>query len=100
MLVWCIYDVESSKRGNKARRNIIKAAEFYGLHRVQKSVFLGTINNADLDEFKLQCEHFIDSSLDSVYIFPLCKKDFRSVITLGQAFDEKLVTDEIKALFM
>ena len=100
MLVWCIYDIESSKRGDKTRRKIVKAAEFYGLYRVQKSVFLGTINDNELDEFRLQCEQLIDESADSVYIFPLCKKDFRSVITMGQAFDSKLVTDKVRALFV
>jgi CRISPR-associated protein Cas2 len=34
------------------------------------------------------------------YIFPLCQPDFQKVQTMGQAFDEKLITDEVKALFL
>ena len=37
---------------------------------------------------------------DSLYVFPLCEKDFKSVITKGQAFNEKLIKDEIGALFI
>lgn len=100
MLIWCIYDIESSKRGNKTRRLVIKEAEKYGLYRVQKSVFLGEINDNELDEFSLKCKDLIEEAVDSVYIFPLCKKDFKAVITYGQAFDRKLVTDEIMDLFL
>jgi CRISPR-associated protein Cas2 len=28
----------------------------------------------------------------------MCEPDFKKVITAGQAFDKKLVTDEVKAL--
>lgn len=95
MLVWCIYDIVSNKR----RRRIVKITEQFGLYRVQKSVFLGTINSNELDEFSLSCKSEIDESEDSIYIFPLCKKDFKAVITHGQAFDRKLVNDEVKNLF-
>ena len=71
-----------------------------GLYRVQKSVFLGTIERNRLDELKMQLEDLIDEEHDSVYIFPLCQEDFKKVILLGQAFDKKLVTDEVKSLFL
>jgi len=96
MLIWCIYDISN----NKVRNKIVKLSKEYGLYRVQKSVFLGEINNNNLDEFQLKCAELIDEETDSVYIFPLCKKDFQNVITLGQAFDENLVTDKVKELFI
>ncbi len=96
MLVWLIYDISI----NKTRNKIIKYAEQKGLYRVQKSVFLGNITKNDFDELKLQSEELINKKTDSVYIFPLCEKDFKAVITLGKAFDQELVTDEIKAMFI
>ena len=39
LLVWVVYDISS----NKVRRNAIKACKNVGLYRVQKSVFLGEI---------------------------------------------------------
>ena len=96
MLVWLIYDISN----DKTRSNISKTALKYGLQRVQKSVFLGTINKNSLDELILKSERIIDEETDSLYAFPMCKTDFKSVILRGQAFDKKMVTDEIKALFI
>lgn len=96
MLVWLIYDISKDKIRNK----IVKMAQEYGLYRVQKSVFLGEINKNRLDEVVLQSEKLIDKDSDSVYIFPMCDKDFKSAILQGQAFDKELVTDEVKALFL
>lgn len=95
MLTWFIYDITS----DKTRRKIIKVAETKGLYRVQKSVFLGNIESNVLDEITLKSKELINPETDSLYVFPLCEKDFKNVILLGQAFDKKMVNDEIKALF-
>jgi CRISPR-associated protein Cas2 len=96
MLVWFIYDISD----DKVRRKIIKIAQRSGLYRVQKSVFLGNIESNTMDEAVLQSEELLDEKTDSLYVFPMCKKDFKSVILKGQAFDKSMVTDEIKALFL
>lgn len=96
MLVWCIYDISQ----NKIRNRIVKIAMEHGLYRVQKSVFLGNINKNDLDSLVLQSDEIIDKKTDSVYIFPMCEADFKKAILQGQAFNEDLVTDKIKALFI
>ncbi|MEW5820542.1 MAG: CRISPR-associated endonuclease Cas2 [Cyanobacteriota bacterium] len=95
MLVWAIYDITS----NKIRNRIIKFCKNIGLYRVQKSVFLGNINMNELDELKVQSEDIINPDTDSVYLFPMCDKDFKKAVLLGQAFDEDLVTDQVKELF-
>lgn len=66
---------------------------------MQKSVFLGELNNNQIDEVAIMSEELIDGKTDSVYIFPLCQDDFRKVRMLGQGFDEELITDEVKAKF-
>ena len=96
MLLWAIYDI----RSNKIRRKIVKLCKQAGLYRVQKSVFLGTIEPNRFDELAVSSEMLIEPQHDSVYLFPMCQKDFKSAITLGQAFDRELVTDEIKQLFL
>ncbi len=96
MLVWIIYDITN----DKIRDKVAKACKNKGLYRVQKSAFLGTINKNQLDELSLICSDLIDHDVDSVYIFPMCEDDFKKVKLLGQAFDEKLVTDKVKALFL
>lgn len=95
-LVWILYDIVADRPRTKVARRCKEA----GLYRVQKSVFLGTIDRNRLDELRLQIEDLTDEDLDSVYIFPMCEPDFRKVMLLGQAFDKKLVTDEVRALFV
>ncbi|HEC98588.1 MAG TPA: CRISPR-associated endonuclease Cas2 [Nitrospirae bacterium] len=96
MLVWIIYDISA----DKARSRVAKACKNKGLYRVQKSAFLGTLNRNQIDELRIICEDLIDADVDSVYIFPMCEDDFKKVKLLGQAFDKKLVSDEIKELFI
>lgn len=95
-LVWIIYDIVE----NKPRGKIAKLCKEAGLYRVQKSVFLGTIERNRLDELRLAIEDWCDEAVDSVYIFPLCASDFKKVILMGQAFDKDLVTDQVRALFL
>ncbi|MBI4854574.1 MAG: CRISPR-associated endonuclease Cas2 [Acidobacteria bacterium] len=95
-LVWVIYDISN----NKSRDLIAKECKKIGLYRVQKSVFLGTLNKTQLKELELRCSNTIDLDSDALYIFPMCEEDFKKVSLLGQAFDKQLVTDEVKALFL
>ncbi len=95
-LVWILYDVVE----NKPRSRIARLCKEAGLYRVQKSVFLGTIERNRIDELRLAIEAWSNDEIDSVYIFPMCEQDFKKVVLLGQAFDRKLVTDEIRALFI
>ncbi|PKP54649.1 MAG: CRISPR-associated endonuclease Cas2 [Candidatus Altiarchaeales archaeon HGW-Altiarchaeales-3] len=93
MLVWVIYDIIK----NKTRSRISIYCKGYGLYRVQKSVFLGSLNKNEIDELSLKCDEIINKKEDSVYIFPMCDEDFKKVKLLGQAFDKKMVKDEVIA---
>ncbi|KCZ73130.1 CRISPR-associated endoribonuclease Cas2 [Candidatus Methanoperedens nitroreducens] len=94
-MVWVVYDiVENSARSKVARICLDK-----GLYRVQKSVFLGTLNANERDSLALECEEIIDPDVDSVYVFPMDDESFRKVKLLGQAFDKELVSDEVLTKF-
>ena len=95
MLAWVIYDITV----DKDRTKVAKMCKNAGLYRVQKSVFLGDIEKNRLDELHLECEEHIDEETDSLYIFPMCEDDFRKIKTAGNAFDRKLVSDEILSMF-
>jgi len=95
MLLWVIYDIVDTKK----RTRIAKACKGYGLYRVQKSAFLGNLNRNQIDELSLRCGDIMNKEEDSVYIFPMCEEDFKKVKLLGQAFDKKLVSDEVIAKF-
>ena len=101
MLVWIIYDITSDKR----RRHVIKQSQNEGLYRVQKSVFCGSIDNSSLDELILKCKEIIETDQepgneDSVYVFPLCEKDFKRVKIIGKGFNKDLVSDKIRSLVL
>ncbi len=95
-LVWVIYDIQKNKIRTKVAKSTLEA----GLYRVQKSVFLGAINKTRLDELIMRIGDLIDEEKDSVYVFPMCEADFKKTRLLGQAFDEEMITDEVKALFI
>ena len=90
-----MYDIKN----DKARTKVAKHCKRAGLYRVQYSVFIGTINSNLKDELRISIEDQIDVKIDKVYLFPMTKKELKETIQLGQAFDKKLVNDEVKALF-
>jgi len=96
MIAWVLYDIEN----DKARTKVARICKQTGLYRVQYSVFLGTIDAEQRDTMQLQIEALINPDRDKVYIFPMSKQELRATILLGQAFDKKMITDDVKALFL
>ncbi len=95
MLIWVIYDIVK----NKTRNQVIRKCKNVGLYRVQKSVFLGDVEDNVLDELKIQLEDLVDLDNDSVYVFPMSKVELKKAGLIGQAFDKELVTDELISKF-
>lgn len=95
MICWVLYDIKK----NKPRSKVSKICKKSGLYRVQKSVFLGSMEDNEKDTLELTVKDLIDEETDSVYIFPMSKNELRQTALLGQAFDKKLITDDVKALF-
>lgn len=96
MIAWVLYDIQN----DKARAKVAKVCKQAGLYRVQFSVFLGTVDKNMKDSLQLQIEELINEETDSVYIFPMSKNELQETALLGQAFDKKMVSDEVKALFL
>lgn len=96
MLTWIVYDISE----NKIRKKVSDKAIAEGLYRVQNSVFLGNIENNQIDEMVIFCEDLINEETDSVYIFPMCQEDFQKVELIGQAFNKAMVNDELKSFFI
>ena len=96
MIVWVLYDIED----DKVRTKTAKLCKQAGLYRVQFSVFLGTLDANAKDTLELRIKDLIDEDKDSVYMFPMSKNELQATVLLGKAFDKKLVTDEVKALFL
>lgn len=95
MVIWVLYDIEK----DKSRNRVAKAFKQAGLYRVQYSCFLGTLTADQKDVLQLQIEELIDVEKDKVYIFRMNRDQLKDCRMLGQAFDQKLITDEVKSLF-
>ncbi|OIN58030.1 CRISPR-associated endonuclease Cas2 [Arsenicibacter rosenii] len=95
MIIWVLYDIVKDRSRTKAA----KCCQQAGLYRVQFSCFLGTLTPNQKDTLRLQLEDLIDEETDKVYLFPMSRGELQQTDLLGQAFDKKLVTDEIRALF-
>jgi len=91
-----MYDIKKDRTKNK----IAKLCEEAGIYRVQYSVFLGELNNAQRKELITSFVGLMNKDDDSIYIFPMCSDDFKKCKLLGQAFDKDLITDEVKALLL
>ena len=94
-MVWVVYDITD----NSIRSKVARICLDKGLYRVQKSVFLGTLNSNERDSLAIECEEIIDLDVDSVYVFPMDDESFKKVKLLGQAFDKELVSDEVLTKF-
>jgi CRISPR-associated protein Cas2 len=95
MITWVLYDIEN----DRARTRIAKACKQAGLFRVQFSCFLGSLDKHEKDVLELKLKAEIDETKDKIYMFPMSKTELQQTVLLGQAFDKKLVTDEVLALF-
>ncbi|HEA30561.1 MAG TPA: CRISPR-associated endonuclease Cas2 [Leeuwenhoekiella sp.] len=95
MIIWVLYDIKN----DGARNHVSKVCKQAGLYRVQYSCFLGSLNADEKDTLELQIEKVINEDTDKVYIFRMNKDQLNECSMLGQAFDESLVTDDVKALF-
>jgi CRISPR-associated protein Cas2 len=95
LIIWVLYDIES----DSARTKVAKICKQSGLNRVQYSCFLGTLDAHEKDVMELKIQALIDETRDKVYIFPMSKAELKSTVLLGQAFDKKMVTDDVLAMF-
>lgn len=96
MICWLMYDI----REDRIRTKVSKLCEKAGLNRVQYSVFLGTLDSNERDTLELQIEGLINEEEDSVYIFPMSKNELKETVLLGQASDKKMITEEVRSLFI
>ncbi len=95
LLVWVIYDISD----DNIRNAVANRCKYYGLYRVQKSAFLGTLTSNQQDSLAIECQDLIDET-DSVYVFPICDKCMKGIQLLGKNFDLDLVRDKFGTIFL
>ena len=96
MLYWVMYDISETKIRNKA----VKICKNKGLYRVQKSIFLGSLNKNQKDELKIMMERIVDKDTDSIYIFPSTTELLYDTKLIGNGFDKELVSNNVISKFI
>ena len=66
MLTWVVYDITKDRTRTKVANRCLD----FGLHRVQKTVFLGEIPPNRVEEIIQFSKELLNLETDAVYIFP------------------------------
>ena len=81
MLTVVVYDITD----NTSRLHLIKKLQFFGLKRLQKSVFIGYLEIKDRLDLAEDLEKFLSNETDSIVMFPLCENCKSSINLVGDA---------------
>jgi len=93
MIVFVFYDITN----DQIRKKVAKYCQQAGLHRIQYSVFAGELSTNQHDTLSLKIDAEIEED-DKVYLIPTSHKEIKKSVFLGQAIDERLLTNELHAL--
>lgn len=81
MLTVVVYDISD----NTSRSYLIKKLQFFGLKRIQKSVFAGYLEAKERLDLADELDTFLSKETDSIIILPLCGTCKNSVLIAGDA---------------
>lgn len=76
-----VYDISDTV----SRTQLIKKLQFYGLKRIQKSVFSGYLELNDRLNLADEIEIYLSKDTDSIIIFPICGSCKDSILLVGDA---------------
>ncbi|MGL4670579.1 MAG: CRISPR-associated endonuclease Cas2 [Methanobacteriaceae archaeon] len=80
MLTLVIYDISE----NNSRSHLIKRLQHFGLHRVQKSAFLGILSLKERGKLDDDMDKYLSSDNDSIIIIPICESCRGSIVQFGE----------------
>ena len=81
MLTVVVYDITD----NNSRSHLIKKLQYFGLKRLQKSVFIGYLELQERLDLADDLNNFLSNDSDSIVIFPLCENCKDSILLDGDA---------------
>lgn len=81
MLTVVVYDITD----NTSRSHLIKKLQYYGLKRIQKSVFIGYLELSERLDLSEDLKTYLSKDTDSIIILPLCETCKNSILLEGDA---------------
>ena len=94
MLIWILYDIKNNKKRNK----VSCICRNFGMFPIQKSVFLGIIDEDLKDVFLNNLKNNFDED-DSIIILQTTKNNVKNSIVLGKKIDFELPLREKQIMF-
>ena len=90
---WIMYDITTAK----GLRRITKLCRQNGLHRVQKSIYLGDLTPEQTVKMQENILSWISPAEDRFMMLPITQRCMDAAITLGQniTFEELLETKDV-----
>lgn len=79
MYAWVIYDI----RKNKTCSRVAKRCKYFGLMRVQKSVFLGKMKRKWVRQLHNELSLTINLRTDCLYVVPMAQEAFSRTLQSG-----------------
>ncbi|MFQ6128664.1 MAG: CRISPR-associated endonuclease Cas2 [Thermoplasmata archaeon] len=84
-VLYVAYDIKSNDLRSRLARKLL----YYGLSRVQLSVFTGTVETREKAEILDEVENMELGEDDKVYVIDLCSRCAKNVIVIGKESDER-----------
>lgn len=81
MLTIVVYDITD----NTSRLHLIKKLQYFGLKRLQKSVFIGYLELNERLDLAEDINTYLSNDTDSIVIFPICESCKSSILLQGDA---------------
>lgn len=87
MFLWLVYDITD----NTLRYRVSEKCLDFGLHRFQKSVFFGKLDQEKMDDLVEEIEQVLDNEdsteEDSVLLSPVCVACLEKRLVIGKNFN-------------
>ena len=79
ILVFVMYDITD----NPTRSSFVKKLQYYGLRRIQKSIFCGFLSIDERLNLASEFDFYMSSEQDSIILIPACESCLESVFIEG-----------------
>lgn len=89
MIYWMLYDISDSRM----RQKMVKLCKDYGMQRIQKSCFLGEIENSRKIIFEREVSKLLDEE-DKACMIPISSGAMKSTHTWGVVLEDHILHED------
>ncbi|WP_456487575.1 CRISPR-associated endonuclease Cas2 [Candidatus Alkanophaga liquidiphilum] len=83
--IYVVYDI----RDDKLRNELARRLRYYGLHRVQYSVFAGAVPRSDKNRLVEEVRNMALDADDKVHILEICERCKKRAVSIGKTMEQQ-----------